>query len=146
LVSYYYHINKDDRSASPMTDMMNGPKPSSKGLASFSERETEYLSENVVGRVDTVSPAGQPHVVPVAYRFDGTDIYFGGWNLQKSLKYRNLTSNSKVAFVVDDIVSTHPWRVRGVEIRGDAEPHVADGNVVLLRIRPNAVRSWGLVE
>jgi pyridoxamine 5'-phosphate oxidase family protein len=133
-------------SVEPTESETHDAESRAKPPVTFSDAETEYLSENVLGRLATVSREMQPHVVPVAYRFDGSNFFFSGFNLAKSLKYRNLTSNSKVAFVVDDIVSTHPWRVRGVEIRGDAEPHVADGNVVLLRIRPNAVRSWGLVE
>ncbi len=110
----------------------------------FSESEAAYLAENVLGRLATVSPSGQPHVVPVAYRFDGTDIYFGGWELERSLKYRNLVANNKVAFVVDEIVSTRPWRVRGVEVRGEAHPHQSDGSATLVKIIPRTVRSWGL--
>jgi pyridoxamine 5'-phosphate oxidase family protein len=91
-----------------------------------------------------VSQSNQPHVVPVAYRFDGASIYFGGWNLQRSLKYRNLITNSKVAFVVDEIISAKPWRVRGIEVRGEAEPFETDGHVTLVKITPLAIRSWGL--
>ena len=110
----------------------------------FSERETEYLGENMLGRIATSSPSGQPHVVPVAYRFDGQSIIFGGWNLEKSLKFKNLVANNKVAFVVDEIVSTHPWKVKGLEVRGAAEPYRVDGVVTMVRIRPRSVRSWGL--
>jgi pyridoxamine 5'-phosphate oxidase family protein len=112
--------------------------------ASFSEAEAGYLAENFIGRIATVSPAGQPHVVPVGYQFDGSAITFGGWNLARSLKYRNLMSNDKVAFVVDDIVSTKPWKVRGVEIRGRAEPITSKDGVSMIRIIPLNIRSWGL--
>ena len=110
----------------------------------FSEAEAEYLAENFIGRVATTSLSGQPHVVPVGYRFDGSTITFGGWNLAKSLKYRNLMSNDKVAFVVDDIVSTKPWKVRGIEIRGRAEPVSSKDGVTMIRIIPLNIRSWGL--
>ena len=110
----------------------------------FSDAEAEYLAENFLGRVATASPSGQPHVVPVGYQFDGSTITFGGWNLASSLKYRNMMSNDKVAFVVDDIVSTKPWKVRGVEIRGRAEPVVSKGGVTMIRITPLNIRSWGL--
>lgn len=112
----------------------------------FSEREVEYLAENMLGRIATVSRAMQPHVVPVAYRFDGRAIFFGGWNLTKSLKYRNLAANNKVAFVVDEVVSTQPWRVRGVEVRGRAEPVATEDGGALVKICPERVRSWGLEE
>ena len=110
----------------------------------FSESETEYLAENMLGRIATVSASSQPHVVPVAYGFDGTNVYFGGRNLESSLKYRNLLANNRVAFVVDEIVSTHPWRAKGIEIRGLAEPFRGEEGDTLVRIRPNVVRSWGL--
>ncbi len=117
-----------------------------KQASAFSESEAEYLAENFIGRVATSSPSGQPHVVPVGYRFDGTTITFGGWNLTRSLKYRNLMANDKVAFVVDDLVSTKPWKVRGVEVRGTAEPFMTKDGVSMIRIIPVNIRSWGLGE
>ena len=111
--------------------------------ASFSEAQAEFLAENFIGRVATASASGQPHVVPVGYEFDGTTISFGGWNLTKTLKFRNLMANDKVAFVVDDVLSTQPWRVRGVEVRGQAEPVTAKGEVTAISIIPLNIRSWG---
>jgi pyridoxamine 5'-phosphate oxidase family protein len=111
---------------------------------SFTEEEAAFLAESFIGRVATVSPSGQPHVVPVAYKFDGKTIAFGGWNLEKSLKFRNMMSNQKVAFVVDEIVSTRPWRVRGLEVRGTAEPIRGTEGVTGVRIIPLNIRSWGL--
>jgi pyridoxamine 5'-phosphate oxidase family protein len=116
------------------------------GPAAFSEAQAEYLAENFIGRVATSSPSGQPHVVPVGYEFDGSTITFGGWNLVKSLKFRNLATNSKVAFVVDDVVSTDPWKARGVEIRGRAEQVTGKNGVTTIRIIPLNIRSWGLGE
>ncbi|MDA4120197.1 MAG: PPOX class F420-dependent oxidoreductase [Thaumarchaeota archaeon] len=110
----------------------------------FSELEAEYLAENLIGRLATSSESGQPHVVPVTYRFDGEAITFSGWNLGKSLKFRNLMANNKVAFVVDDLVSTKPWHARGVEIRGRAEPVNTPNGVTIVRIIPLNIRSWGL--
>ena len=112
--------------------------------SSFTDAEAEYLAENFIGRVATASSSGQPHVVPVGYRFDGSTISFGGWNLTRSLKYRNLVSNERVAFVVDDIVSTKPWKVRGVEIRGRAKLDTSEDGVSIIRIIPLNIRSWGL--
>ncbi len=112
--------------------------------SAFSEGEAEFLAENMLGRLATVSTSGQPHVVPVAYRFDGDSIFFGGWNLEESLKFRNIVNNRRVAFVVDEIISTRPWRVRGVEVRGDAERYLQDGSSTTVRITPRTVRSWGL--
>ena len=112
----------------------------------FSEAEAQYLAENFIGRVATVSTAGQPHVVPVGYEFDGAGITFAGRNLTKSLKFRNMMANHKVAFVVDDVVSTRPWKVRGVEIRGTAAAVQSEQGLTMIRITPLNIRSWGLGE
>jgi len=112
----------------------------------FSDAEAQYLAENFIGRVATASRSGQPHVVPVNYTFDGSSIAFGGWNLTKTLKFRNLLSNEKAAFVVDDLVAGRPLKGRGVEVRGRAEPVVSDGSVIAIRIIPLNIRSWGLED
>jgi pyridoxamine 5'-phosphate oxidase family protein len=68
----------------------------------------------------------------------------------RTKKWRNLQKNPKVALVVDDIVSLRPWRVRGVDIRGEAEllvgphelgPHFSEE---VIRIHPRRIHSWGL--
>ena len=123
--------------------MFESKRVEGRSKAAFTEAEASYLAEGFIGRIATSSPSGQPHVVPVGYRFDGEAITFGGHNLTSSLKYRNMMANEKVAFVVDDVVSTSPWRVRGVEVRGRAEPVVSDG-VSMVRIIPLNIRSWGL--
>ena len=42
--------------------------------------------------------------------------------MTRSRKYRNVADNGlRVAFVVDDLRSRDPWRVRCLEIRGTAE-------------------------
>jgi pyridoxamine 5'-phosphate oxidase family protein len=112
----------------------------------FSDAEAQYLAENFIGRVATSSQAGQPHVVPVNYRFDGSTITFSGWNLARSLKFRNLMSNDKVAFVVDDLVAGNPWKGRGVEVRGRAEPVSSGDGVSAIRIIPLNISSWGLED
>jgi pyridoxamine 5'-phosphate oxidase family protein len=92
-----------------------------KEKVSFSEEEVKFLKESRLGRLATVSPSGQPHVVPVGYEFDGTFFYFGGYNITKSLKFKNIQRNNKVGFVVDDLVSVNPWTPRFVMVRGIAE-------------------------
>jgi pyridoxamine 5'-phosphate oxidase family protein len=125
---------------------MIGDERAENPVQSFTEAEAEYLAENFIGRVATSSASGQPHAVPVGYSFDGTTITFGGRNLSKSLKFRNLMANDKVAFVVDDLVSAQPWKARGVEVRGRAEPAVSEDGVTMIRIIPLNIRSWGLED
>lgn len=105
------------------------------------DAELTYLETQRLGRLATIAPDGYPQNNPVGFRYNaelGT-IDVGGHQLSATRKFRNIQANPKVSFVVDDIASVQPWRVRGVEIRGDAE--ALEG---VIRIRPRRVRSWGL--
>ena len=52
--------------------------------------------------------------------------------------------------MVDDLASVNPWKVRGIEIRGDAEalrdqvPASAHLSPEIIRIHPRRVISWGI--
>jgi pyridoxamine 5'-phosphate oxidase family protein len=109
----------------------------------FTEKESEYLMTQRLARVATVSPSGQPHVVPIVYEFDGQFIYFSGWNIARSVKFRNLQMNNKIAIVVDDLASHDRWSPRGIEIKGTAEPVHSDGGTCL-KITPLKKASWGI--
>jgi pyridoxamine 5'-phosphate oxidase family protein len=66
-----------------------------------------------------------------------------------SRKYRNVADNGRVAFVVDDIVSVRPWRVRCLEIRGVGEGITPSGsatgsNEAIIRIHPRRIISFGI--
>jgi pyridoxamine 5'-phosphate oxidase family protein len=108
----------------------------------FTDEEVAFLTQSRLARVATATCDGQPHVVPVVYEFDGSAFYFAGWNLEKSLKFRNLLENERVALVVDDLVSVCPWRPRGVEVRGVAEPG-REGDLAYVKVTPLVKRSWG---
>ncbi len=119
----------------------------------FSAEEIEYLKSQRLGRIATVGPDGQPHVVPVGFRYDpGTDtLAVGGHDFAKRKKWRDVQKNPKVALVVDDIVSVKPWRVRGIEVRGQAENLTRGGESIgpgfdpeMFRITPRRVVSWGI--
>jgi pyridoxamine 5'-phosphate oxidase family protein len=118
----------------------------------FTEAELEYLSGQRLGRLATVDPDGVPQNNPVGYAVDATTgtIDIGGWNMGTSRKFRNVRRGSAVAFVVDDLASITPWRVRGIEIRGVAEALTGqpsqDGHfgAELIRIHPRWILSWGL--
>ena|ERR1051326_7472331 len=122
-------------------------------MSAFTLAEIKYLQSQRLGRIATVGPNSQPHVVPVGFRynpeFDTIDI--GGHDFAKRKKFRDVQRNPRVAFVVDDIASFNPWRVRGIEIRGEAEILETGGQSVIpgfdaemFRIRPTRVISWGL--
>lgn len=117
-------------------------KAAGREAVTFSDEEVEFLTQSRLARVATASSEGQPHVVPVVYEFDGAAFYFTGWNLEKSLKFKNLLQNKKVAIVVDDLVTVSPWRPRGVEVRGVAEIG-SEGGRPYVRVCPLVKRSWG---
>jgi pyridoxamine 5'-phosphate oxidase family protein len=131
----------------------------------FTDAETAYLGSQRLGRLATTQPDGSPQVKPVGFRVNprlGT-IDVTGFNLASSQKFRNVRRNGHAAFVVDDITSTDPWRVRFLEIRGPAEAldnHTDNdtddgagggaeggaGGGPLIRIHPTRILSFGVEE
>jgi pyridoxamine 5'-phosphate oxidase family protein len=113
-------------------------------MSAFTERELDYLSERRLGRIATVGKDGTPHVVPVGWSFnpehDSIDV--GGRDFAKTKKFRDARRSGRASIVVDDLVSTDPWKPRGIEIRGRAE--AIDGEQPLVRIHPERVVSWGI--
>jgi pyridoxamine 5'-phosphate oxidase family protein len=116
----------------------------------FSDEEIEYLRSQRLTRIATVGPDGQPDVAPVGFELDPDDthLYVGGLNPEKTRKYRNVQAgNTKVALVVDDLVSTDPWTPRYLRIYGDAELVERPGQfgpARYLRIAPTISWSWNL--
>jgi pyridoxamine 5'-phosphate oxidase family protein len=92
-------------------------------MSAFTEQEIEYLRSQRLGRIATAGPDGQPHVVPVSFRYNAEQdsIDIGGHAFTSRKKYRDVLANPRVAFVVDDLTSVNPWRPRGIEVRGRAE-------------------------
>jgi pyridoxamine 5'-phosphate oxidase family protein len=123
-------------------------------MSVFTPAEIAYIQSQPIGRVATIGPDGQPHVVPVGFRFnpDQDSIDIGGQaGLTKRKHYRDLVRNNKVAFVIDDIPSFNPWTIRGIEIRGEAEVLAAGGQTIqpffgpdMIRIRAKRILTWGI--
>ena len=92
----------------------------------FTPEQARFLTSHRVGRLATVSGAGQPHVVPVCYAFDGALLYtpidekpkrVGAGELRR---IRNLRENPQVSLVVDDY--DEDWtKLAFVIVRGRAE-------------------------
>jgi pyridoxamine 5'-phosphate oxidase family protein len=121
---------------------------------SFTDAELAYLASQRLGRLATAQPDGTLQASPVGFRYNdrtGT-IDIGGFNMAASRKFRNVAANGRVAFVVDDIASLDPWRVRCVEIRGYGEAietptdsvSLIDGAII--RIHPRRILSFGLTD
>lgn len=65
---------------------------------SFTDEEIAYLQSQPLARVATVSPNGQPDVVPLAFEYDGAHLWIGGVGeaVLRTKKFRNIGSdNSK---------------------------------------------------
>jgi len=120
-------------------------------MSAFTAAEIEYIKNQRLGRLATVNGKGEPHVVPVAFRYNAEldTIDIGGHNLGRSNKFRDARSTEKAAFVVDDVLP--PWQARGVEARGRAEVLEeggrginADFGAEMIRLHPERIVGWGL--
>ncbi len=120
-------------------------------MSRFTPEEIAYLQSQRLGRLATVSENGDPHVVPVGFRYnpeqDSIDI--GGHNIAASKKYRDALRHGRVAFVVDDVLP--PWKPRMLEVRGTVEGLPEGGKAIvesfapeMLRITPTRIISFGL--
>jgi len=111
----------------------------------FREAEILYLAGGrQLGRIATVGADGTPHVVPVAWIYNAVreTIDVGGHDLENSKKFRDVARTGRVAIVIDDLLSTDPWRPRGIEVRGRGEAIAMP--TPLIRIHPERIVSWGL--
>src|SRR5664280_598436 len=113
----------------------------------FTDTEITYLASQRLGRLATVQPGGTLQVSPVGFSYNPATatIDIKGYNLAQSRKFRNIADNGRAAFVVDDLVSVQPWRVRCLEIRGVAEALTTDRGP-LIRLHPRRIISFGIDE
>ena len=120
-------------------------------MSHFTPAEIEYMNSQRLGRLATVNQAGEPHVVPVGFRYNAEldTIDIGGHGIGSSKKFRDIAHNANVAFVVDDVLP--PWQPRSIEVRGHAEALSEGGETIhpgfdreMIRIFPKRIISWGL--
>jgi pyridoxamine 5'-phosphate oxidase family protein len=117
----------------------------------FSQSEIEYMKGQRLCRFATVSPDGQPDVVPVAFEFDGKYFYVGSHSqdiFHRTRKYKNVRDGkNKVALAIDDLLSVEPWRPRAIRVYGTAEIVEHKGMFgpgKYLRITPKVSWSMGI--
>jgi len=116
-------------------------------MSTFSKEELDYLQgERRLGRIATVGRDGTPHVTPVGWSLDAEQdaIDVGGRDFASTKKFHDVERSGRAAIVIDDLLSTDPWRPRGVEVRGRAE--AVDSDRPHIRIHADRVRSWGLED
>ncbi len=130
-------------------------RKNSSNKSHFTAEEIAYLHTQRLGRIATVGSDGQPHVVPVGFRYnpDTKTIDVSGHGLARSKKWRDVQNDPRVAIVIDDLASINPWKVRGVEVRGRATVLMTGGQTMgpgfdpeMFRITPTRVVSWGINE
>src|SRR5215216_5031771 len=92
-------------------------------MSVFTNEEIEYLKSQLLGRLATVGPEGQPHVVAVSFRYNAEldTIDIGGHDFARHKKYQDGQRHARVVFRVEELESVKPWWVRGIEGRGEAE-------------------------
>jgi pyridoxamine 5'-phosphate oxidase family protein len=118
----------------------------------FEDYEIAYLNSQRLGRLATQQPGGTLQNSPVAFSWNpatGT-IDIGGRAMAASQKFRNVAANGHAAFVVDDLASVDPWRVRCLEIRGRAEALTDPADSAsqfpgaIIRLHPKRIISFGI--
>jgi PPOX class probable F420-dependent enzyme len=95
-------------------------------MPTLSPADRAFLHQARVGRLATASAAGEPHVVPVCFVFDGSCLYSAIDAKPKRVEPRrlrrllNLRENPRACLVVDHYEEA--WaRLRYVQVTGRAE-------------------------
>ena len=120
-------------------------------MSAFTDSELEYLAGQRLGRIATVGPDGQPHVVPTSFRynaeFDAIDV--GGMRMSQTKKLRDVQRTGRASIVIDDVLP--PWQPRMIEVRGSAEVVSSGGKAfgeqfedTIVRIRPARIIAFGI--
>jgi pyridoxamine 5'-phosphate oxidase family protein len=93
----------------------------------LTDAEQRFLTRQPRGHLSTIGPDGSPQVKPLGFTYNAAlgTIDIAGFNMGRSAKYRNVGSNPRVAFVVDEVTADTMKGAHFLEIRGIAEA-VAD--------------------
>jgi pyridoxamine 5'-phosphate oxidase family protein len=102
-------------------------------MSAFTEKELAYLREQRLGRLATVNGRGEPHVVPVGFRYNGEPdvIDVGGHDFAKSKKYWDALATGRAEVLgeggdeigpgfASEVIRIHPERIVGWGIDSDA--------------------------
>jgi pyridoxamine 5'-phosphate oxidase family protein len=120
-------------------------------MSVFTDKERDYLAGQRLGRIATVGPDGQPHVVPTSFRYNAEQdaIDVGGLRMSQTKKLRDVQRTGRASIVVDDVLP--PWQPRMIEIRGTAAVVPEGGHELnerfedtIVRIQPTRIISFGI--
>lgn len=112
-------------------------------MSVFTTAELAYLASQPLMRFATSSLAGKPDVAPVIFEVDGDDILTAGFDITRTVRYRNIQANPRATVVIDDLASVKPWAPRGVKIIGSAAVEQGSSGP-RFRIAPEVIISWGI--
>ena len=112
-------------------------------MSAFTAAELTYLASQPLMRFATASAQGKPDVAPVVFEVDGDDIVTAGFDITRTVRYRNIVVNPRATLVIDDLASIQPWSPRGIKIIGSATIEHPSG-APRFRISPDVVISWGI--
>jgi pyridoxamine 5'-phosphate oxidase family protein len=116
----------------------------------FSQQEQAYLQTQLLARLATIEPDGQPDVDVAGFEFDGARFYIGGYQLETTRKYKNIVAGKrKVSLIIDDLKTREPWAPRAIKIHGTAEVVEREGRMgpsSYIAITPTVSWSWGIEE
>jgi len=112
-------------------------------MSPFTDAELAYLRSQPLLRFATASPTGRPDVAPVTFEVDGDDIVSAGFDITRTVRYRNIQANPRATVVVDDLATVDPWSPRGIKVIGAAAIEEVDG-APRFRISPEVIISWGV--
>ena len=120
-------------------------------MSVFTDKELAYLAGQQLGRIATVGPDGQPHVVPTSFRYnpDHDAIEVGGMRMSQTKKARDVRRTGRASIVIDDVLP--PWQPRMIEVRGTAAVVPSGGKAfgerfedTIVRIQPTRIVSFGI--
>src|SRR5260370_13749377 len=93
-----------------------------KGSCMFSQQEQAYLQTQVLARLATVEPDGQPDVDVAGFEFDGARFYIGGHQLETTRKYKNIVAGKhQVSLIIHHLQTREAWAPRAIKIHGIAK-------------------------
>ena len=59
-------------------------------MGAFTDAELAYLRSQPLMRFATASTSGRPDVAPVVFEVDGDDIVTSGFDIARTVRYRNV--------------------------------------------------------
>jgi pyridoxamine 5'-phosphate oxidase family protein len=120
-------------------------------MGAFTDKELDYLASQRLGRIATVGPDGQPHVVPTSFRYNAEHdtIDVGGLRMSQTKKLRDVQRTGRATIVIDDVLP--PWQPRMIEVRGAATVVPTGGKAfgdrfedTIVRIHPTRIIAFGI--